>query len=70
MAIPTRGSVTNFDRVQVDWLALTDADTGDSTITSYNLEQENALGVFEEVIGFTTPFIGTSHTLTANIVSG
>jgi hypothetical protein len=41
MAIPTRGILTNFDRVQINWLALADADTGDSTITSYNLEKEN-----------------------------
>lgn len=70
MAVPTRGSLTNFDRVQVNWLALANADTGDSTITSYNLEKENDQGAFEEVVGFTTPFTGISHTLTAGIVSG
>jgi len=70
MALPTRGSATNYDRVQINWLALVSADTGDSPITSYNLEQEKASGTFEEIVGLTTPFTGVSHTLTAGIVSG
>jgi len=37
MAIPTRGPDTSEAKLDVDWLALTGTDTGDSAILSYVL---------------------------------
>lgn len=38
MAAPTRGSGTTESQIEVIWLPLTGDNTGDSPITSYNLQ--------------------------------
>jgi hypothetical protein len=45
MATPTRGSATSASQIQILWTALTTAaETGSSTILSYNLYWDNGLG--------------------------
>jgi hypothetical protein len=45
MAIPTRGSATSASQIQILWTTLTTAaETGSSTILSYNLYWDNGLG--------------------------
>lgn len=60
----TQGTVTSTS-IQLNWAALTTTqETGDSAITSYNLEWDSGNGnsVFTELVGETTPYTLLTHT--------
>ena len=61
----TEGSATTIDRIQLDWIALTTfEETGNTfSISSYNLQMLDAdTGDWDEVVGETSGFFGTSYT--------
>ena len=61
MATPTRGSSTTETQIQVDWAALTGADTGNSAITSYELLWDNNSGTANILL---TDSLVTTYTVT------
>lgn len=69
---PVRGSSTSTSQIQVTWTALsTSAETGDSTILSYNLEWDStgANTTFAEVVGYSSTYTSTSYII-PSVTSG
>lgn len=73
MADVTRGSDTTTSQVQADWTALTaTADTGDSTILSYELQWDSGSSgaTFTTLVGNPSDDTSTTFTVSSGIVAG
>jgi hypothetical protein len=64
------GPLTDDTRVHIQWNPLSGDETGGAAILSYNLEIWTTQGFWQEVIGQTNYYKGTSYLLQTNIVSG
>jgi hypothetical protein len=66
------GSVSSETQIKVDFAALSlESETGGSSILSYNLQIDEADGVFEDLFGATTDVLITTELVTApKIVQG
>lgn len=73
MAIPTRGSLTSSSQVHIEWAQMTtQAETGDSAITSYVLYWDQGTGNdvdFTEVIGETSSYLSQTYTIDSGITT-
>jgi len=70
MGDPVQGAGTDASQIVVTWTALTaDADTGASSITSYNLDWDIG-GGWVEVSGFSSDDLSTSKTITSGFTPG
>lgn len=47
MTVPTRNYDTSISLLYIDWVDLTDNDTGSAVIDSYNLQWDNGTDEFE-----------------------
>lgn len=69
MLIATKNALTSRDQLVVDWSTLAYPQNGGASITSYNLQWDaGTSGVsWFSLIGLTTPFTGTSFTVTSGV---
>lgn len=60
---PTEGILTNDTNIDLQWIPLVPPDNGDSSITSYIIywDQGNTTNSYIELIGETTPYLGSSY---------
>jgi hypothetical protein len=70
MATPTQGSLTTSSQIEINWVALQGQDTGNSAITSYNLQMEIATDVWQDIVGASTSYLQTSFLLIDSVSGG
>ena len=71
MADPTRGIATTTNRIQVNWIALTYPDNGNSDILSYNLVWDAGTGTVEQdLIGAAATFTNLTYTISSAVSVG
>lgn len=63
MPVPTEGSATTFDRIEVDWLEMTTMEEtgGTYAIVSYNLQISIIADTWADLVGGSAPYLGLSH---------
>ena len=70
MAIPFMGDSTSVAQIEIKWATLTGTDTGESAITSFNLQKQIATDTWEDLVGSSTSFILLSYVATDGIIGG
>jgi hypothetical protein len=72
MTIPVNGPLTDEYRIDVSWSSMTSPANGDSAITSYDLQYDNATAgfIWYSIIGLTPDSLALSYRVTTGVVPG
>ena len=72
MNAPTRGVSTNTKQIEIQWLALTTPQNGDSSVLSYNLEWDGGSSgsVYSSLVGYVANSLSTSFLATNGLTAG
>lgn len=73
MTAPTRdNTLTTTSRLNVDWVVLSTAGTGYSSILSYNLQWDKGTngGVWTDLTGISSDYTSLSFAITSEVVAG
>ena len=72
MTIPVNGPLTDEYRIDVSWSPMTSPANGDSAVTSYDLQYDNATAgfIWYSIIGLTPDSLALSYRVTTGVVPG
>jgi hypothetical protein len=72
MSVPTRGSDTNTQQIDVEWTTLASPLNGNSDVTTYALywDAGNDGGSFSPLVGINSDYLLSTYLVTDSIVSG
>ena len=70
MATPIKGASSSHTQIEIDWVALTSPNNGDSTILSYALYWDQGTATWTELVGESSSYTPTTYLLTSGITEG